>query len=95
MRRRLPYNKAGDNLFHRVLCYRKHGRFPSRELLWNDMWYRVKTSGEIEDPLRRFVSDKEYVKQFVREIARRSSPGSRSTTTRWGANGTTCCSSPR
>jgi hypothetical protein len=67
MRRRLPYSRAADNLFHRVLFYRKHHRLPSREMLWNDMWYRVKTSGEIEDPLRRFVSDKELVKQYVRE----------------------------
>ena len=31
------------------------------------MWFRVKTSDEIEDPLRRFVSDKELVKEYVRE----------------------------
>src|SRR4051812_43580952 len=67
MRRRLPYNRVSDNLFHRVLFYRKHHRLPSRELLWNDMWFRVKTSAEIEDPLRRLVSDKELVKQYVRE----------------------------
>jgi hypothetical protein len=36
-------------------------------MLWNDVWYRVKTSDEIVDPLRVFVSDKEHVKQFVRE----------------------------
>ena len=67
MRRRLPYNRMADNLFHRVLFYRKHHRLPSREMLWNDMWFRVKTSGEIEQPLRCFVSDKELVKQYVRE----------------------------
>jgi hypothetical protein len=32
------------------------------------VWFRIKTSDEIEDPLRVFVSDKENVKEYVREI---------------------------
>jgi teichuronopeptide biosynthesis TupA-like protein len=35
-------------------------------MLWNDVWFRIKTSNEIEDPLRVFVSDKEQVKEYVR-----------------------------
>jgi len=67
MRGRLPYNRLTDNLYHRLLFYRKHHRFPSHKLLWNDMWFQVKASREIEDPLRCFVSDKELVKQYVRD----------------------------
>ena len=33
------------------------------------MWYRVKTSDEILDPLRVFVTDKEFVKSYVSEKA--------------------------
>jgi hypothetical protein len=37
--------------------------------MWNDVWYQVKTSGEILDPLRVFVTDKEFVKSYVRQKA--------------------------
>jgi len=66
LKRYLPYNRYGDNLYHRLLFLRKHGRWPGKKLLWNDVWCRVKTSGEIRDPLRVFVSDKEHVKEYVR-----------------------------
>ena|SRR5688572_28776418 len=67
LKRYLPHNRFGDNLFHRVVFLRKHHRLPSRRLLWNDVWYRVKTSREIREPLRVFVSDKEHVKAYVRD----------------------------
>jgi len=67
LRRHLPYNRFGDNLYHRLLFLKKHGRLPSRKLLWNDVWYRVKTSDEIREPLRVMVSDKELVKEYVRK----------------------------
>jgi teichuronopeptide biosynthesis TupA-like protein len=63
---RLPRNRFGDNLYHWLLFLRKHHRLPTRRMLWNDMWYRVKTSREIRDPLRIQVSDKELVKDYVR-----------------------------
>ena len=66
----LPHNRAIDRLYHRLLFLWKHGRLPRRDaLLWNDMWYRVKTTDEILDPLRVFVTDKEHVKSYVRQIA--------------------------
>lgn len=68
LRRWLPYNRFGDRLYHCVLFVRKHGRLPRDILLWNDVWYRVKTTDEILDPLRVFVSDKENVKHYVRAI---------------------------
>jgi hypothetical protein len=65
----LPRSHAVDRLYHRLLFVWKHGRLPRRDtLLWNDVWFRVKTSDEILDPLRVFVTDKEYVKSFVRGV---------------------------
>ena len=67
LRRYLPYNRFCDNLYHRLLFLKKHGRLPSQRPLWNDMWFRVKTSREILEPLRVQVSDKELVKDYVRK----------------------------
>ncbi len=66
LKRFLPQTPSGDRLYHRLLFFRKHGRLPNGAPLWNDMWFRVKTSDEIDDPLRVFVSDKEHVKQYVK-----------------------------
>jgi hypothetical protein len=65
-RRVLPHNQFGDNLYHRLLFLRKHKRFPSDQMLWNDVFYRIKTTDEILDPLRVFVSDKELVKVYIK-----------------------------
>jgi hypothetical protein len=62
----LPYGDTGDRLYHYLNFMRKHRRAPNGTMLWNDVWYRVKTSDEILEPLRVFVSDKEHVKQFVK-----------------------------
>lgn len=65
----LPRSKVVDKAYHGLLFFWKHGRLPRRDaLLWNDMLYRVKTSDEILDPLRVFVTDKEFVKTYVRKV---------------------------
>src|SRR5262245_35832514 len=56
-RRVLPHNRFGDNLYHRLLFLSKHKRLPGDEMLWNDVLYRLKTTDEILNPLRVFVSD--------------------------------------
>jgi hypothetical protein len=66
LRKFLPDTLAGDRVYHQALFLRKHGRLPQRAPLWNDMWFQVKASEEILDPLRVFVSDKEHVKQYVK-----------------------------
>jgi hypothetical protein len=68
LRKFLPDTLAGDRLYHRLLFLRKHGRLPRRAPLWNDMWFHVKATDEILDPLRVFVSDKEHVKHFVTAV---------------------------
>jgi hypothetical protein len=65
-RRVLPHNRFGDNLYHRLLFLRKHRRLPTNQMLWNDVLYRIKTTDEIYDPLRVFVSDKELVKTYIK-----------------------------
>jgi hypothetical protein len=68
VKRYAPYTRGWDRLYHRLLFYRKHQRWPGRALRWNDVWYRIKTSDEILDPLRVFVSDKEHVKHYVKAV---------------------------
>jgi hypothetical protein len=65
-RRVLPHNRFGDNLYHRLLFLSKHKRLPGDGMLWNDVLYRLKTTDEIMDPLRVFVSDKELVKIYIK-----------------------------
>jgi hypothetical protein len=66
IRRFVPHGRQGDRLYHRLNFMRKHRRPPNGAMLWNDVWYRLKTTDEILDPLRVFVSDKEHVKQYVK-----------------------------
>jgi hypothetical protein len=64
----IPETRAGDELFSYILFRRCHGREPSNQMLFNDVLYKIKTSDEILDPLRVFVTDKEFVKIFIKAI---------------------------
>ena len=66
LKRYLPRNRVGDWLFHSLLFLKHHRRLPSRQRLWNDVLFHLKTSKEILDPLRVYVSDKEHLKEYVR-----------------------------
>ena len=59
----------GDHFIAFIAFVRAHRRFPSRKLLFNDVLYRIKTSKELINPVRVFVSDKEFVKLFVKAVA--------------------------
>ncbi len=59
-------NKIGDRLSWLIRFIQVHKRLPSNKLLFNDVLYKIKTTNEILDPLRVFVSDKEFLKIFVR-----------------------------
>jgi hypothetical protein len=64
----LPENKTFDYLVSLVIFMRFQRRLPKvHEGLYNDSLFYLKTTGEILDPLRVFVSDKEFVKTYVRE----------------------------
>jgi hypothetical protein len=63
-----PHTRWGDRLFSYVGFRVSHKRAPTDAMLFNDVLYRIKTSEEILDPLRVFVSDKEFVKMFVKSV---------------------------
>lgn len=64
----LPKNRRGDNLFSLINFIRTHNRYPCNEAIFNDVLHKIKTSNEMLDPLRIFVSDKEFVKHFIKSV---------------------------
>lgn len=65
----IPENRLGDTFVAFITFVRAHRRLPTSGLLFNDVLYKIKTTDEIIDPLRVFISDKEFVKLFVRAVA--------------------------
>lgn len=64
----LPTWSIIDATVHFASFLRQHRRLPRRESqLVNDVIYRLKASGELQDPLRVFVTDKELLKVYVRD----------------------------
>lgn len=64
----LPQNRASDKLASYARFVATHRRLPSDAKLFNDVLFKIKTSDEILDPLRVFVSDKEFVKLYVKAV---------------------------
>lgn len=64
----LPANKFFDKLLSFIQFIYIHKRLPSQKKYFNDVLYQIKTSSVIDDPLRIFVTDKEYSKIFLKEI---------------------------
>jgi TupA-like ATPgrasp len=64
----LPENRFGDRLFAFIKFVRFQRRLPSGAAMYNDVFYGIKTSPEILDPLRVFVTDKEFVKLYVKAV---------------------------
>lgn len=62
-----PRTRWGDHLYSWLRFRQKHGRNPRRGIDGScvDHLYRLKVDGSLLDPLRQFVSDKEYVKRYV------------------------------
>lgn len=65
----IPENSLSNNFISFISFIRLHRRLPSHKPLFNDVLYRIKTTDEIIDPLRVFVSDKEFVKLYVKAVA--------------------------
>lgn len=65
---RIPFTRAGDELWAYFSFQKHHGRAPTKKMLLNDVLYRIKTSDEILYPLRVFTSDKEWVKLYVKAL---------------------------
>jgi hypothetical protein len=65
-RRVAPEADWYDAFLARFFFWGIHRRWPGDRPLFNDAWVRIRTSGEINDPLRVLVSDKELVKLYVK-----------------------------
>ena len=64
----VPRNIHGDRLIGFINFVIRHKRFPTNKLIFNDVLYKIKTTNEIYNPLRSFISDKEFVKLYVKAI---------------------------
>jgi hypothetical protein len=64
----LPQNRMFDYLVSLLIFMRSHRRLPKVQGgLFNDSLFYLKTTDEILDPLRVYISDKEYVKTYIKE----------------------------
>ena len=68
LRRLTPYNRLGDKLICLHDFYMSHGRIATNKLIFNDVLSKIKTTDEIINPLRVFVTDKEFAKLFVKAV---------------------------
>ena len=64
----LPCNQFGDAFFATVIHLLVHKRWPNNPELFSDYLWRMKAKGELYDPLRQLISDKELVKLYVKAI---------------------------
>ena len=64
----IPKNRVGDKVFSKIKFVTHHRRMPTQNLLFNDVLYQMKTQDEICNPLRVFITDKEFVKIFVKAL---------------------------
>ena len=66
----LPKNKFGDRVYAWFRYISRHRRIPNRKTgqSYSEHLYQIKTDGSLLDPLRQFVSDKEYVKIYISSV---------------------------
>lgn len=66
---KMPATQFFDKLIGYPYFWVAHRRLPHQDRMYfNDYMFRLKTSREIENPLRIFVSDKDLVKIFYRGV---------------------------
>jgi hypothetical protein len=61
-----PETRFGDTLISFAKFLLQHRRFPTAFPLFNDVLYGIKVTNEILDPLRVFVTDKEFAKIYIK-----------------------------
>jgi hypothetical protein len=64
----VPESEFGDYIYSLSHFLFKHGRLPSDSKTFNDFLFHLKASDRIVDPLRVFVSDKEFLKLYVKAV---------------------------
>ncbi len=62
----MPETRWADKFIGFLKFIRSHKRLPTNKLIFNDYLYKIKTTDEILNPVRVFVSDKEFVKLYVK-----------------------------
>ncbi len=63
--RLFPHTRLSDHAVNYIRFVSKHRRRPTDALVLNDVLYRIKTNGELRNPLRVFTTDKEFMKLYV------------------------------
>ncbi len=64
--RLVPKNRTGDKFIAYIKFIKRHKRLPNKNFL-NDYLFTIKTTDEILDVLRQYTSDKELVKNYIRD----------------------------
>jgi len=67
--RTIPETPLGDRFYAHRRFVMRLWRLPTNNMWFHDVMYRIKTNGEITNPLRVFVSDKEFSKLYVKATA--------------------------
>jgi hypothetical protein len=62
----IPEDRVGDRVYAYGIFVLVHHRTPNDQPMLNDVLYKIKTTDELMDPLRVFVSDKEFVKIYIK-----------------------------
>jgi hypothetical protein len=64
----LPKTQLFDKILSFIQFSIVHKRLPTNKNLFNDKFYQIKISNEIVDPLRVFITDKEYLKIYLSSV---------------------------
>lgn len=64
----IPETPLGDRICAHIRFVRRLHRMPGDKPYFHDTLYKIKTTAEILDPLRVFVSDKEFSKLYIKSI---------------------------
>ena len=61
----LPSSRLKDRIDAFLKFIKRHRRYPSDKSVFSDVLYRIKSGGELSDPVRTFTTDKELAKIFI------------------------------
>lgn len=61
----IPYNNLGDKIFSLIHFIKSQHRLPSKKKLITNYIFDKKHSFEAYNPLRAYISDKEFVKDYI------------------------------
>ena len=70
LRHIIPRNNWGDSVYALWTFRHRQGRFPALRspCRWSDYLFNMKIDGTFLNPLRQYISDKEYVKYYIGSV---------------------------